>query len=67
MVRTYNWTATYSAQQYLKLLNTYSMYRMLEAEVREPLLAAVYHLVQAFGGSVEIPYRVVLYVAQRQT
>jgi len=64
-VRTYWWTATYSSGQYLKLLNTYSMYRALEADVRERLLVAVAKLVAEFGGVVERPYRTVLYVARR--
>jgi hypothetical protein len=66
-VRVHWWTATYTAEQYLKLLNTYSMYRRLAPDVRQTLLAAVFDLVQAFGGEVERPYRAVLYVARRAT
>lgn len=66
-VHSYWWTAYYSAEQYVKLLNTYSMYRVLDAEVRQNLLDAVHHLIQAFGGTVERPYRGVLYLTHRAT
>lgn len=45
-------------------LYTYSMYRMLDADVRENLLDAVRHLIYAFGGTVERPCRAVLFIAR---
>ena len=65
-VRQYWWTAHYTAQQYIKLLQTYSIYHTVPQEPLQELFAAIRALIEEFGGVVERPYRAVLYVAQRR-
>jgi SAM-dependent methyltransferase len=64
MVRHYAWWATYSAESYVKLLNTYSAVRALPEGTRHHLLAGIRELVSRTGGVVETQYVSALYVAR---
>lgn len=63
-VKTYNWTQTYSADQFVKLLRTYSSLRDLDHETRAMLHADARAVIGQFGGYVEQPYRVALFFAR---
>ncbi len=62
-VRRYPYSATYTAERYARLLNTYSAVRSLPPETRRGFLARVQELVEQFGGMVETRYVAVLFLA----
>ncbi|MBI5825539.1 MAG: class I SAM-dependent methyltransferase [Chloroflexi bacterium] len=62
-VRTYNWTETYNAEKFLKLLHTYSSLRALDDKTRVALHTEVRNVINQFDGSVENPYQAVLFHA----
>lgn len=64
LVKRYPWSERYSADEYVKLLNTYSDHRSLPEATRQQLFAAVHELIDRFGGVVEKPYVAVLYFAK---
>jgi len=66
VVKRYPWSATYQADQYLKLLNTHSDHRNLDGATRQKLFVAIRALIEQFGGTVEKPYLAVLYLARKK-
>jgi SAM-dependent methyltransferase len=64
--RVVTWTATYTRDEYVRLLGTHSDHRMLAADVRQSLHAAVGDVIDRHGGSVEVVYDVNLYLARRR-
>ena len=66
-VRTYPWSQTYTAQEYLRLLNTYSGHLHLEEGRRRSLFQAIAGLIERrYNGQVERPYLAVLYLAKKK-
>lgn len=66
-VRTYTWATTYDADAYLRLLDSYSSYRVLEPDLHERLFNAVRDLIATrFGGQVTRQWRAELFVARRR-
>lgn len=66
LVKHYPWLERYTADQYTKLLSTYSDHRNLADDSRHDLFVAIHELIEQFGGTIEIPYMTVLYLAQVQ-
>ncbi len=67
VVRTYTWEETYDAAGYLRLLDSYSTYRVLEAEPRARVFAAIAELIERdFGGRIARTWRAELYVARKR-
>ncbi len=65
-VRTYPWQQTYTAPEYLALLNTYSDVLAMETGQRDDLLAGIAGLIdQRFDGQVTKDYLAVLYLAKK--
>jgi SAM-dependent methyltransferase len=64
IVREYPWTETHTAEQHIKLLNTYSSIRSLDPGTRRDLLTAVREVVERFGGQVSTSGVVLLYLAR---
>jgi len=65
-IRQYNWTRTYSKEDYLMLLDTYSDHRSLPSATKERLYRGVGHLIEEeYEGHVERPYLTALLVAQK--
>ena len=65
--RRYEWEATYSTQQYVDLLSTYSDHRALEATRRRRLFECVARLTdQRYGGQIRKRYLNELRIAQRR-
>lgn len=65
-VKTYPWQRTYTTEEYLALLNTYSDIRSMEFDQRERLLAGIAGLIdQRFGGQVTKDYLAVSYLARK--
>ncbi len=65
--RRYEWEATYSAQEYLDLLSTYSDHRALEATRRRRLFECIARLIdERYGGRIRKRYLNELRIAQRR-
>ncbi len=62
----YDWSESYSAQQYVALLGTYADHIALSADVREQLLSDVASVIDAHGGLLDLPYTTVLLLARLQ-
>lgn len=65
VVRRYPWVQTYTAEGYVRLLQTYSDHIALPDDVRRRLTDRVRAFVEASGGTVERPYLSVLYWPSR--
>ena len=66
-VRRYVWQRTYSSDDYVKLMDTYSDHRALPEDTRRCLYLEVKRLAdERFGGSVERPYLTALFVARKR-
>ncbi len=63
-VRRYLWTITYTAEQYVNLLRTYSPIQALPEETRHRLLAGIRSLIEKRSGAMESRYSSVLYVGR---
>lgn len=62
----YPWEATYDADAYVRLLNTYSGHRNLDQAARKSLSRGIADLIESrFGGQITKGYLTVLYVAHR--
>ena len=65
-VRSYRWSVTFDREGYLRLLNTFSDHGRLEEGRRAELYAGIGEMIdETYGGSVERPYKSVLYVARK--
>lgn len=62
-MRSYNWSAEYTADEYVRLLHTYSDHLALPDATRHALCDAIRALIEGHGGVIERPYLAVLYVA----
>jgi SAM-dependent methyltransferase len=60
----YSWSITYGADDYVALLGTYGDHLVLDASVRERLLTEVANVIDAHGGTIELPYTSHLLVAR---
>jgi SAM-dependent methyltransferase len=66
-VRTYTWATPYDTDGYLRLLDSYSSYRVLEPDLHNRLFDAVRDVIETrFGGQVTRQWRAELYVARRR-
>ncbi len=67
LVRTYQWTQDYTAQEYQKLLDTYSDHRTLEESRRARLCDKISSLIEdKYGGNITKLYLTVLYIAKKR-
>jgi SAM-dependent methyltransferase len=60
-VRQYRRSETYTREQYLKLLSTFSVHRGLDEGTRDKLFADIREVIERFGGSVRKPNLAVLF------
>jgi SAM-dependent methyltransferase len=63
--RSHSWSHRYQAAEYLDLLRTYSDHRLLPAQQRKSLLAAVGQAIEAHGGGIGVRYEAHLHLAHR--
>lgn len=61
----YRWSKSYTADEYLALLQTQSDHRMLAADKRARLLGGVAGIIERSGGSIAVDYETRLYLARR--
>jgi SAM-dependent methyltransferase len=59
------WTERYSTARYLELLSTYSDHAVLAPDVRAALLGEIAAAIERRGGTIEIPYVTLVFVAHR--
>ena len=68
IVKTYPWTETYTTDEYLRLLNTYSPNRQMSEEKRTQLFQGIADLMEgSYSGAVTKPYLAVLYLAKKRS
>jgi SAM-dependent methyltransferase len=60
------WTASYTARQYLDLLETHSDHAQLEPGLRTRLYGAIANAIERRGGRIEVPYVAVLLLTARE-
>jgi SAM-dependent methyltransferase len=60
------WTQRYTTEQYLGLLSTHSDHSTLPAERLNCLLEGIGKVIEGFGGSLELQYSTVLYLAKKK-
>ncbi len=60
-VKQYRWIETYTSEQYLKLLRTFSSHRGLDEGTRGKLFAGIGEVIERFGGRVRKPHLVALF------
>ena len=60
-VKQYRWSETYTSEQYLKLLRTFSGHRGLDEDTRDKLFAGIGEVIEQFGGRVRKPHLVALF------
>ena len=66
VVRSYAWETTYDAASYLRLLDSYSSYRVLDPSVRDRLFTHIAEMIDSrFNGRVIRQWQTELYIAQR--
>jgi SAM-dependent methyltransferase len=66
-VRRYPWSRAYTADQYLKLLDTYSDHRRLDNRRRRQLYVGIRAIIEEeYEGKVTRPYLSVLYIAKKK-
>ena len=63
-VTEYPWTQAYSTRDYLALLDTYSDNVVLEPARKQPLYAAIAEAIDRRGGTIEIPYVTLVFIAR---
>jgi len=63
-LRRYPWSKRYPAEQYVKLVQTYSDHLSLDEETRQNLCAGICETIEQHGGTIERPYLAVLYMAR---
>lgn len=64
VLKRYPWRVTYTAEQFVKLLSTYSPIAALEKQTRQDLLNGIRRVIQAHGGVMASEYSSRLYLAQ---
>jgi SAM-dependent methyltransferase len=67
VVRHHPWKQTYSAGEYVNLLDTYSGHRRLPAARREALFAAIVAAIERHGGTIEVRWVGTAFVARKRT
>ncbi|MFL5807851.1 MAG: class I SAM-dependent methyltransferase [Roseiflexaceae bacterium] len=66
IVRTYSWSQAYTAEEHIRLLNTYSDHRALATERQTQLFQGIADLIEtAYGGTIIKQYLAVLYLAKK--
>jgi SAM-dependent methyltransferase len=66
-IRSYAWEATYDAASYLRLLDSYSSYRVLDPSARDRLFTRIAEMIDSrFNGRVILQWQTELYIAQRR-
>ena len=66
VIRRYPWAVEYSADDYVKLLDTYSDHRALKKSTKQKLFTGIVQLINQFGGTVTKPYLAVLWFAKKR-
>ena len=60
----YDWSRDYIRPEFLKLLNTFSDHRVLDAGIRDRLFIKVGDYIDSLGGTIAYPYKTMLHLAE---
>lgn len=63
VVRRYSWAPSYTVEQYMKLLDTYSGHARLSTEAKSGLYRAIKDIIVERGGTIDTPLIAVLFLA----
>jgi SAM-dependent methyltransferase len=63
----YPWTRTFTAEEYVRLLDTYSDHLILPETEKRPLYDGIRGLIKEFGGQIQKPYVSELILAQQKS
>lgn len=63
--KNYQWIDMYSTEKYIKLLNTYSSFQVLEVNKRQKVLESVAEYINSRKGLIEVPQEVRLYMGRK--
>lgn len=63
ITKIYKWRDVYSTEKYIRLLNTYSSFQIIDAEKRTFVLESVADYIERKGGKIEVPQVVRLYMS----
>jgi SAM-dependent methyltransferase len=66
IVKQYRWNDTYTADEYVSLLNTNSRHRILPSEVRVQLFESIKNKIDQHGGTLLKPQTVALFLARKK-
>lgn len=66
IVKQYRWNDTYTAEEYVSLLNTNSRHRILSSEVRVQLFESIKNTIDQYGGTLIKPQAVALFLARKK-
>jgi len=66
-LRRYDWAKRYATAGYIELIGTHSDHLLLDAGQRQRLFAEIADVIDAAGGSFELPYGTVLCLARRRS
>ena len=58
------WTSTYTPDEYIRLLQTFSDHRALEPSMREELFSSIRRIIERHGGRIERPWVATLFLSQ---
>lgn len=61
----HRWAESYSTDDYANLMQTHSNHRMLDREALAHLVEEIRHVIDAHGGTIEVPYETLLFTARR--
>ena len=64
--RSFPWSTSYTAAEYARLISTHSDHALLWEETRDALLADVRGVIDEAGGTIEVGYQTVLFLARRR-
>lgn len=61
----YKWNDEYTTEKYIKLLNTYSSFQVLEKDKRDTVLSCVEEYINSKNGKILVPQEVRLYMVKK--
>ncbi|MGF7059139.1 class I SAM-dependent methyltransferase [Brassicibacter mesophilus] len=65
-IKEYEWNETYTAEEYIALLDTHSKHRLLPEENRELLFEGITDIIHGYGGKIQKQHLVALYLARKK-
>ncbi|MBS4534461.1 class I SAM-dependent methyltransferase [Clostridium sp. D2Q-14] len=64
-INNYTWNKTYSSQEYIEYLNTFTSYNLLDVSIKEELYDEIINIIEKYGGVIEKIYLGILLLARK--